>query len=136
VAAVRPAQLVDRPKTPASASLIGRITAHVVALMFVGAIVFPGIQGDGCPDPFVYHDYACTIPNELIVLTNGQSRTDIEAAVAPFGGRIVFDVEEVGVFTVRFPVSRPEELAPIEKLLVEAGFSVSYSNMMELSAHR
>lgn len=99
-------------------------------------MVLPGIQGDGCPDPFVYYDYVCTVPNELIVLTNGQGRTDVEAAVAPFGGQIVFDVDEMGLFTVRFPVARPEELAPIERSLEEAGFSVSYSYGMHLQADR
>jgi hypothetical protein len=69
-------------------------------------------------------------------LTTGQRRTDVEAAVAPYGGRIVFVVDQMGLFTVRFPVARPEELDPIRKALEEAGFSVSGSYGLELNAGR
>lgn len=113
-------------------SLKRRAAAHVIAFMFLGAMVFPGTQGDGCPDPFVNYEDVCTVPNELILLTDGQSRTE----VAPFGGRIVFVVDEMGLFTAQLPIARPEELAPIRKSLVDAGFSVSGSYGLELQARR
>jgi hypothetical protein len=105
----------------------------VAALLVVAAVVVVRAQGDGCPDPWVMYDHTCTIPNELVVLTNtGQDRSDVESAIAASGGQIVFAVEEAGAYEVRFPVNSPDELAPLKAVLEAAGFTVAYQHKGEL----
>ena len=113
---------------------VSRPRAAIVAVLLVtAAAAFVRAQDDGCPDPFVMHDQACTIPNELIVLTNsGQDRADVEAAISSSDGQIVFAVEEAGAFTVRYPVDSPAELAPLKASLEASGFIVAYSHKLEL----
>ena len=78
-------------------------------------------------------EQACTIPNELIVLTNsGQDRADVEAAISSSHGQIVFAVEGAGAFTVRYPVESPAELAHLKASLEASGFTVAYSHKLEL----
>ena len=83
------------------------------------------------------YEEVCTIPNELIVMTNaGRDRSDVEGAAALSGGQVVFEVEGPGIYTVRLPVAGPADLAPLKAAFESAGFSVAYSYMTELFAGR
>jgi hypothetical protein len=107
--------------------------ALVLVLLVVAGLVFVRAQDDGCPDPWVMFEATCTIPNELVVMTKGdQDRADVEAAILSSGGEIVFVVDGTGIYTVRYPVDSPAELAPFKAALEAAGFTVAYSFMMEL----
>jgi hypothetical protein len=114
------------------ARLVGAIA---LAFLLVAAVVIVRAQDDGCPDPWVMYEEVCTIPNELVVMTNDdQDRSDLEAAVAPLSGKVVFEVDGAGIYSVRFPVAGPAEMAPFIEVLESAGFTVGYSYMVELFA--
>ncbi len=109
--------------------------------MSVALVVTPMVTNapdDGCPDRHVRDSTGdCTVVDELVVLTNGgESRAEVEAAVAPFRGVIVQAVEIAGAYLVRFPVARLEDLSPIRQALLAAGFTVGYSRSANNFASR
>jgi hypothetical protein len=112
-----------------------RLAAIALGVLLVAALAFVRAQDDGCPDGWVMYEDDCTIANELVVMTSdGQVRADVEAAIASSNGKIVFAVDDAGIYTVRYPVEDPEDLAPLKEALELAGFHVAYQTMVELYA--
>jgi hypothetical protein len=107
----------------------------VLGVLLVAALVFVRAQDDGCPDGWVMYEDDCTVPNELVVMTStGQDRADVQAAIASSNGQIVFAVDDAGIYTIRYPVEGPADLAPLKEALESAGFRVAYQSMVELFA--
>ena len=105
-------------------SSFGRlIAAFLVSLVLVGGPVATQLLDNGCSEGMVRREEDCLSEDTLIVLADSGTRMDVEAAIAPHGGRI-FGRGAAGVYTVIFPGARYDDLAPIMQSMKDRGFTV------------
>jgi hypothetical protein len=116
-----------------------RVAAVVIVLLLL--IVPPVLREPSpapCPDGAVWYQGGCIAADHLTILAReGQSRTDIEAAVAPYGGVVddrLRNAALAGVYGVDFPPGTIVELDQIRAGLEAAGFDASLSPLLELFA--
>ena len=76
-----------------------------------------------CEAGTALHDGDCTETDSLgFLLTDDQTRTDLETAIAPFGGQVNLAIDVANSYSVWFPVDSIGELEPILDALERAGF--------------
>jgi len=91
------------------------------------------------PDDRIVNDHGSLVEvDRLIILADDeQTRADLQAAVAPHGGMLVDDypeLQEMGIYSARFPVNRLEDLESIRLSLRSVGIRASMSYLAELFA--
>jgi hypothetical protein len=109
------------------------------SLVLLGPTGFPRAVDVHCPEPsFVRDDGgSCFARGELLVMTSlepgGLTRTDLEVAIAPLGGRIETAIDSAGLFAVRFAHAETvADLDELEAVLEGLGFQVMRNLRMEL----
>ncbi len=122
--------------------LLAVLVVLSVSLVTLGPTSWPHRVVDAeCPAPEFMRDSDrdCMARGTLIVMTGapsgGKSRTDLERAIEPLGGRIETDVDALGIYGVLFPAADTlAELDEREAALEALGFWVSRSYTGELFA--
>jgi hypothetical protein len=128
----RLARMTRRTPRVAAAARVGRswrwavVLVLSVSLVLLGPTSFPRPVDAACPGPDVMRDEDgyCIGRGELIVMTGehsgGQTRADLEGAIAPLGGRIETAVDVAGIYGVVFPAANTlaelDEMSGIEQL--------------------
>jgi len=88
----------------------------------------------------VYYDGSWVVANELVVLADaGQSRADVEAVIAPHGGKLRPSILEEGrMYVAIFPFDDAKRLVEIRHALESAGFhsSMQWLGNSSLGSHR
>ena len=112
-----------------------------VSLVTLGPTSFPRVVDAACPAPEFMRDSEgdCMARGRLVVMTGehsgGKSRSDLERAIEPLGGRIETAVDGAGIYGILFPAADTlAELDEREAALEALGFWVSRSYTMELFA--
>jgi hypothetical protein len=117
---------------------LGLILLLFISLVTLGPTSFPRDIDTSCPGPdfMLDGDGDCMERGTLILMTGkpsgGRTRSDLERAIAPLGGRIKTAVDLLGIFAVAFPAADTlAELDAIEMALEELGFWASRSWIAE-----
>lgn len=111
----------------------------VVAILLIVPPVLREATTPPCGEGAVMSDGGCVASDRLTVLArDGQTRTEIEAAVAKYDGIVTSPLvlDKAGIYVIELPPMTATELDHVRAQLVSDGFDASLSPVGELFAAR